>query len=130
MIGCHGALVGRAFHLYARGRLRNDEMVPQVNTCPDPGAPMNLSDEGTATVMCLGWSAHTASEWQQNYDNARSFMVGLTNPDDSDLLAQPVVGSKAHTGVHLFKKTDADYQTIAAWLGKQKLGAVCDPGKN
>jgi hypothetical protein len=54
-------------------------------------------------------------------------MVGLTNPDDCDLLAQPLVGGKAHTGVHVFaSKSDPDYQTIKAWLGGATLPS-CDP---
>ena len=130
MLGCHGTEIGRPFKIYARARLRHQEMVPGAPTCPNPGTMRDLSKEGTGTAMCLGWSKHTAAEWQQNYDNARSFMVGLTNPDDSDLLAQPRYGGKAHTGVHLFAKTDADYQTISAWLGGKKLGTACDPSPN
>jgi hypothetical protein len=130
MLGCHGTEVGRPFKLYARGRLRHSEMVAGASTCPDPTTMRDLEKEGSATVMCLGWSKHTTAEWQQNYDNARSFMVGLTNPDDSDLLAQVRYGGKAHTGVHFFNKSDADYQTIATWLSGAKLGTVCDPSPN
>ena len=129
MVGCHGTEVGRPFKVYARGRLRHQETVPPAPTCLDTG-PQELAKKGTATVMCLGWSKHTAAEWQQNFDNARSFMVGLTNPDDSELLSQPVYQGKAHTGVHLFRKSDADYQTIAKWLSGEKLGRTCDPSPN
>ncbi len=80
--------------------------------------------------MCVGWSPHTPTEWQQNYDNARSFMVGIQNPEDSELLAQPVIGGKAHAGVHLFAKSDTDYQTILKWLNGTKLGSACDPTPN
>jgi hypothetical protein len=83
--------------------------------------------QGSGTIMCYGWSAHTPEEWQANYDSARALMVGVTNPDDCDLLAQPVVGGKAHTGVHLFSsKSDPDYQTIRAWLAGATLPS-CDP---
>jgi hypothetical protein len=130
MLGCHGTEVGRPFKVYARGRLRHPEMVAGAPTCPDPSTMRDLAKEGTGTVMCLGWSKHTDAEWQQNYDNARSFMVGVTNPDDSDLLAQPRYQGKAHTGVHLFAKGDPDYQTIAAWLSGAKLGTTCNPSPN
>ncbi len=129
MMGCHGTEVGRPFKVYSRGRLRNKETVPPAPTCLDTG-PQDLAVKGSGTVMCLGWSKHTASEWQQNFDNARSFMVGLTNPDDSELLSQAVYGGKAHTGVHLYKKTDPDYQTISAWLSGAQLGSVCNPSPN
>jgi hypothetical protein len=130
MLGCHGTEIGRPFKLYARGRLRHSEMVPGAPTCPDSSTMRDLAKEGTGTAMCLGWSKHTPTEWQQNYDNARSFMVGLSSPDDSDLLAQVRYGGKAHTGVHFFNKTDSDYTTIASWLSGAKLGSACDPGQN
>jgi hypothetical protein len=140
-LGCHGTEVERLFKLYARGRLRHSEMVLGAPTCPNPSTLRDLSKApsdvngmdqagGTGTVMCLGWSKHTDAEWQSNYDNARSFMVGLTNPDDSELLSQPVYGGQPHTGVHLFAKTDQDYQTIAQWLGGAKLGTACDTQAN
>ncbi len=128
-LGCHGTETGRLFQVYARGRLRNNENVPQVSTCPVGPQTVNLQQMGTGTIMCVGWSPHTATEWQKNYDNARSFMVGLSSAevDSCDLLAQPVVGGKAHTGVHLFKdKNDPDYQTLAKWLSGATLGRTCD----
>jgi len=128
MMGCHGTEVGRPFKVYSRGKLRHKEMVP--GACPNQPGNRDLQVEGSGTIMCLGWSKHTNAEWQQNYDNARGFMVGLTNPDDSELLAQVRYGGKAHTGVHFFQKTDPDYQTIAAWLGGAKLGSTCNPAPN
>jgi hypothetical protein len=130
MMGCHGVETGRAFKIYARGRLRHKEMVKQVSTCPIGPQTLDLQDNGSATVMCLGWSPHTAAEWQSNYDISRSFMIGITDPDQSDLIAQPIVGGKAHAGVHLFAKGDADHVTLQAWLGGQKLGSTCDPAPN
>ena len=132
-LGCHGTETGRVLQVYARGRLRNNETVPQVSTCPVGPQQVNLQATATGTIMCSGWSAHTPSEWQKNYDSARSFMVGISSAqvDTSDLLAQPVVGGKAHTGVHLWKsKSDPDYQTIAAWLTGATLGQTCDTAGN
>ena len=130
MLACHGADQGRALKIYARGRLRHKETVAQVSSCPVGPQMLDLSTEATGTVMCVGWSPHTAAEWQENYDTARSFMVGLTDPEQSDLLAQPVYGGKAHAGVHFFAKGDADYETIKSWLGGAKLGMACNPGSN
>jgi hypothetical protein len=129
-MGCHGTETGRAFKIYARGRLRHKEIVQQVASCPVGPQMLDLQANGSATIMCLGWSPHTATEWQSNYDISRSFMLGITNPDESDLLAQPVIGGKAHAGVHLFAKTDADYATIKSWLGGAKLGSTCNPAPN
>lgn len=127
MLGCHGTEVGRPFKLYARGRLRHSEMVDGI--CLDTGKKIDLAT-GTGTVMCYGWLPHTDAEWQSNFDDARSFMVGITDPNQSDLLMQPKVGGKAHAGVHLFQQGDADYQAIADWLGGAKLGTTCDTKGN
>jgi len=126
MMGCHGTSVSdgtRAYRVFARGRRRNSQTVPAM--CLDSGS-QNL-DKGTATIMCYGWSGHSDDEWQKNYDSARALMVGVANVDDCDLLSQPVVGGKAHTGVHLFaSRTDPDYLTIKAWLMGATLPS-CDP---
>jgi len=127
MMGCHGTEQGRAYKLYARGRLRHSELVDGI--CLDTGQKINLT-AGNGTVMCYGWLPHTDTEWQSNYDNARFFMVGVSDPNQSELLMQPKVGGKAHAGVHIFKQGDADYATIASWLGGAKLGMVCDPKPN
>jgi hypothetical protein len=129
-MGCHGMETGRAFKIYARGRLRHKEMVKQVGSCPVGPQTLDLQANGSATIMCLGWSPHTAAEWQSNYDISRSFMLGVTSPDQSDLLAQPVVGGKSHAGVHLFRKDDPDYTTIKSWLTGTQLGSPCDPAPN
>ncbi len=76
MLGCHGVEQGRALEIYARGRLRHKETVVQVSSCPIGPQMLDLAAEATGTVMCVGWSPHTAAEWQENYDSARSFMVG------------------------------------------------------
>jgi hypothetical protein len=130
MLGCHGTETGRALKIYARGRLRHKEMVPQVSTCPIGPQVVDLAVEGSGTVMCVGWSPHTAAEWQSNYDSARAFMLGVTDPEQSDLIAQPIEGGKAHAGVHLFAKGDPEHVTLKAWLGGAALGSPCDPGPN
>jgi hypothetical protein len=80
--------------------------------------------------MCEGWLPHTAQEWKKNFDSARSFMLGITNPADSDLLLMPVVGGKPHIEIKLFRATDTDYVTIRDWLGGATLGQTCNTGVN
>jgi hypothetical protein len=125
MMGCHGTAAGdttRQFQVFARGRRRNTQQVPAM--CLDQG--MQDLAKGSGTIMCYGWSAHTDAEWQNNFNSARAQMVGVQNPDDCDLLAQPL--TKAHTGVHLWQsKSDPDYMTISSWLMGAKLGSTCNP---
>ena len=131
MGGCHGVDEGRGFRTYSRGRLRNDEMITlNPNSCLRT-QPLNLKMYGSGTVMCEGWMPHTAQEWQKNFDNARSFMIGVTDPAQSELLVQPTAGTaKQHVDVKLFAgPSDADYQTLQAWLSGATL-ATCDPRPN
>lgn len=130
MMGCHGTDTGRPYRTYARGRLRNDQIVDRTGTCIPATGQVNLQEAGTATVMCEGWLPHTAEEWKKNFDSARSFMLGVTDPADSDLLLMPVVGGKPHIEIKLFRETDADYQTIRDWLGGATLGQTCNTGVN
>jgi hypothetical protein len=128
MLACHGKL-SQPFHVFARGRLRNDEMVPQVNTCLSPGQPVNLNAEGTGTVMCVGWSAHTTAEWQSNFKSARSLMTIGMAPDESLLLRKPS-GAVTHGGPVILKNGGADYAMIRRWLGGEKYAGTCDPKGN
>jgi hypothetical protein len=130
-LACHGTDTGHAFRLYTRGRLRNNEMVFPVNTCNENQAvKVNLQMRGTATVMCEGWSKHTATEWQKNFDSARSFMLDVTSPDDSLILREAAKGGLPHAQVKLFAPGDADYVTIRNWLGGASLGTTCNTGSN
>jgi hypothetical protein len=127
MQNCHGTETGRPFRTYARGRLRNDEII-DFPGCLNPG-PSNLQDKGTGTVMCEGWWPHTAAEWKKNFDSARSFMLGVAQPEDSLMLREPVVGGLPHVEVKLFRDTDPDYATIRNWLDGATL-ASCNTGPN
>lgn len=128
MMGCHGTDQGRYFRVYSRGRLRNNEIVDRVGSCLKSGT-VNLQEAGSGTVMCEGWLPHTDLEWQKNFDSARSFMLGITAPEQSEMLLQPVIGGRPHVGVHLFTESDPDYQTIRAWLGGATLPS-CNPLPN
>jgi hypothetical protein len=128
MLACHGQTT-RKLHLFARGRLRNDEMVPQVSTCLNPGSMVNLNAEGTGTVMCVGWSPHTSAEWQSNFASVRSFMFQGMNPDDSELLRKPS-GAAAHGGPTILKTGGPDYQMLRRWLSGEKYVGTCNPLPN
>jgi hypothetical protein len=130
-LACHGTDTDHPFRLYTRGRLRNKQMVYPVNTCgEDPSVKVDLQVRGTATVMCEGWSAHTSEEWTKNFDSARSFMLDVTNPDDSLILREAATGGLPHAQVKLFGPSDADYTTIRSWLAGATLGSTCNTGAN
>ncbi len=129
MQGCHGTETGRPYRVYARGRLRNNEIVNRTGTCIPATGQVNLAEAGTGTVMCEGWLPHTPREWKKNFDSARSFMLDVAAPADSDMLLMPVVGGKPHIEVKLFRNTDADYRTIRDWLGGGSL-QTCTTGVN
>jgi len=130
-MACHGTETEHPFRLYSRGRLRNKQMVFPVTTClENPNVKVDLQVRGSGTVMCEGWSAHTPEEWKKNFDSARSFMLGVGNPDDSLLLREAAQGGLPHAQVKLFASGDPDYQTIRSWLAGAKLGTTCNTGKN
>lgn len=131
-LGCHGTEQGRALRIYARGRHRIDEDVIEPG-CLSAGTVVNLAEKCIGSIECACWTLpHTMTEFRRNYDASRGF--GL-NPDGtpiaagmeatSDLIAQAVVGGKAHAGIHLFKEGDSEYQTIVQWLGGATL-ATCN----
>lgn len=129
MMGCHGTDTGRAFRTYARGRLRNDQIVNRTGTCIPQTGTVNLQDAGSGTVMCEGWLPLTAEEWKKNFDSARSFMLGVSAPEDSLMLREPVAGGLPHVEVKLFTASDPAYATIRDWLAGATL-PTCDTGAN
>lgn len=135
MLGCHGTEQGRALRIYSRGRKRLAGQM--LSNPPCGGAATTPSDGCDGSTKCLCAAPHTALEWQKNYDAARGFGLdtkGKPYPsnkvDNSDLLAQPVVGGKPHGEIHLFQKADPDYATIKNWLGGAALGMACNTGIN
>jgi hypothetical protein len=134
MLGCHGTEQGRALRVYARGRKR---LAGQTLANPSCGAGSTPSDHCDGVAGCLCAAPHTDAEWRKNYDAARGFALdeqakpfAAANMDKSELLAQPVVGGKAHAGVHLFLAGDAQYAAIKSWLTGAKLGTACATGNN
>lgn len=130
MLGCHGTETGRAYRLYARGRLRNDQIVNRTGTCIPATGTVNLAAVGTGTVMCEGWLPHTTEEWQKSFDSARSFMLDKAMPELSELMMQPTIGGPVHGGVKLWRRMDADYASVRNWLGGARLGTTCNTGTN
>ncbi len=131
MLGCHGTDTGRPFRVYSRGRLRNDQTVQQVPTCPIGPQMVNLQQAGSGTVMCVGWSRLTQQEWAKNFQSAQLQAVGAATPADSDLLKQPTVGTAAaHANTKLFTPQDPGYLKVQAWLGGATASASCDAGYN
>ena len=134
MLGCHGQESGRQLRVYSRARLR----IPGGTIVSvDPACPGNASaDACVGSTTCSCKAPHSPKEWQRNYDSARGFKLdpqGKAIPtgmaDASDLLAQPIVGGKAHTGVHLFRPGDPEETSLKAWLDGATL-ASCNPGSN
>lgn len=131
-LACHGTETDRALRIYSRGRLRNAAETFTETGCLAAGTKKPAAD-CIGSIECICWTGpHSPTEWQRNYDSARSFALDASGQriaqgmeDTSELLAQPVIGGKAHTGIHLFRKTDTDYQTIKQWLSGQTL-ATCN----
>jgi hypothetical protein len=133
MLGCHGTETGRALRVYSRGKLRDATVASPPANPACPVTPLSTC-LGTNDCHCVG--PHAPEEWQKNYDAARGLAldaqgnpIPVAQADTSDLIQQPVVGGKAHAGVHLFKPDDAEYTTIKSWLSGSKL-ASCDPTPN
>lgn len=130
MIGCHGTETGRALRVYARGRLRDANSTITSTFCA--GSSQGSACYGANSCPCNG--AHTAVEWQRNYDSARGFGLddtgkAVTDGSESDLIKQAVVGGKAHAGIHLFKTGDPDYTAIVNWINGATLPS-CNTGNN
>lgn len=132
-MGCHGTETGRALRLYARGRLRITGEIWIEPGCLKAGSPVN-SENCIGSIECACWTLpHSATEWRRNFDASRGFgldAAGKPIPagmeDTSELIAQPIVGGKAHAGVHLFTNGSADHQTLRDWLSGKKLGMACN----
>jgi hypothetical protein len=134
MLGCHGTEQGRALRIYSRGRKR---LAGQTLANPSCAAGSTPSDGCDGANHCLCAAPHTDAEWRKNFDAARGFALdeqgkpfAAANMDKSELVAQPVVGGKAHAGIHLFNKGDAQYAALKSWLTGAKLGMACATGAN
>lgn len=126
VLGCHGTETGRTFRVYARGRLRHSEPALDCD-----GGTVDLAAAGTATLRCAGASPLTPTEWQQNFDGARAFAIGVPVLADVPLLAEPLSGNtRTHGGHKPFTPTHPAYLTIKNWLGGTAAPPTCDAGFN
>lgn len=133
-LGCHGSETDRALRIYARGRLRNAETIA-ASAC-SAGVPMTaiqLDQQCTGSLEGACRSCpHTTTEWRRNFDSARGFgldanlkPIAAGMEDTSELIAQPIIGGKAHANIHLFKSGDPEHTTLKQWLGGMTLGMTC-----
>lgn len=129
-MGCHGTETERGFRVYTRGRLRNNETVNRTGTCIPQTGTVNLQMAASGTVMCEGWLPHTTAEWKKSYDSARSFMIDVATPSESQLVTEPTFGGPAHANIKMFRTTDTEYTKLVTWLGGAQRGSVCNTGKN
>lgn len=122
MLGCHGTETGRAYRIYARGRLRISGKIITEPGCLQAGT-MHPSEDCIGNIECRCWSLpQLAEERRRSFDSARGFAldanaVVLTNKTQSELLRQPLVsGGFAHAGISMWSASDADYTTVKSWL--------------
>jgi hypothetical protein len=129
-LGCHGTEHGRAFRIYARGRLRHKgESLSAV--CQGENAPTTDKCVGSVECAC-DQQPHTQAELRMNFDAARGLLLDdqgkpLTTIDDSGLLKQPLSGGGlAHAGIHIFRPNDSNYTKLRTWLGKAAVTCAGD----
>lgn len=135
MVGCHGTLSpDRPLRVFARGRQRNNEIVPYTPSTYGCGTGstvnINLAIEASGTASCPAKVKLTGTEWALNFDNQRAFALGISSPDSSELLAQPTRGTAfTHAGIKPWTVSSAEYQMVRSWLNGQTL-ATCNTGSN
>ncbi|MBL8910596.1 MAG: hypothetical protein JNM17_07810 [Archangium sp.] len=129
-MGCHGTETGRPLKTYARGRLRNQEMLVRSVCQVNITTPYDLST-CSGSVDCDCKRPHTTAEWQKSFDSARSFFVQVSTPAQSELLTQPLAGTSfVHAGRKIFASpTDPRYVAISNWLSGMTL-PTCTTGPN
>lgn len=135
MLGCHGS-DERALRVYSRGRFRNAETVTETG-CLAAGTQVQLVPRCVGSIECICWTGRlTTTERQRSYDSARAFALDAAGQripagmeDKSELIAQPIVGGRAHTNVHLFRSGDPEHNTLKQWLSGATL-ANCMPQYN
>ncbi|MFT3696197.1 MAG: hypothetical protein QM831_23865 [Kofleriaceae bacterium] len=135
MLGCHGTESGRAYRVYARGRLRitGQTLVMPKNMCGN-AQPVNVPTESCiGNIECACWQLpQLATERRRSFDSARGFDLDdngqkLGDSTQALLLREPTTGGGfPHAGISMFQPTDADYTTIKSWLDGATLGHACN----
>lgn len=132
MLGCHGTETGRAYRVYARGRLRiTGKTITEIG-CLSAGT-MLPSESCIGNIECACWSVkQMPEERRRSFDSARGFALDpsgapFTDMTQSELLRQPLSGGGfAHAGIAMWGATDPDYTTIKAWLDGATRGTPCN----
>jgi hypothetical protein len=137
MAGCHGTLdpATRPFQVLARARQRNEEIImydrAQAGCLQTGTVAININEVGTGTASCNAKARLSANEWAINFDSARALAIGVANPETSELLTQPLVGSSfAHAGIKLWHTASADYAVVRQWLDGGTAVATCNNTTN
>ena len=132
MLGCHGTETGRAYRIYARGRLRITGKTITEPGCLSAGT-MHPSEDCIGSIECRCFTvAQFAEERRRSFDSARGFALDATgavlaDQTQSELLRQPQVGGGfAHAGISMWSEGDADYTTIKSWLEGATRGSACN----
>lgn len=132
MLGCHGTETGRAYRLYARGRLRITGKVLTEQGCGNPGT-MHPSEDCTGGIECRCWGLpQLVEERRRSFDSARGFGLDtagapLADVTQSELLRQPLVGGGfAHAGISMWSATDPEYAAVKSWLSGATRGTPCN----
>ena len=74
-LACHGTETDRALRIYARGRLRNAAETFVETGCLAAGK-MVPAMQCIGSIECICWTGpHSTTEWQRNFDSARSFAL-------------------------------------------------------
>lgn len=122
MLGCHGTEAGRAYRIYARGRLRISGRTITEPGCLQ-GGTVHPSEECIGGIECRCWSLpQLAEERRRSFDSARGFALDATgavvaDKTQSELLRQPQSGGGfAHAGIAMWSAGDADYNAVKSWL--------------
>ncbi|MEZ4401921.1 MAG: hypothetical protein R3B06_17965 [Kofleriaceae bacterium] len=131
-LGCHGTETGRAYRLYARGRLRVTGQTIIEPGCQQAGTP-RASETCIGSIECACWTVpQLAMERRRSFDAARGFALDdagaqLVDMAQSQLLRQPQLGGGfAHAGVTMWSAGDPDYLAVKAWLEGATRGTPCN----
>lgn len=135
MLACHGTETGRAYKLYARGRLRITGQIITETGCLVPQPTPGPSEACTGNIECKCWAKPLLDiERQISFDSARGFAIGddgapLADMAQSQLLRQPQVGGGyPHASIYWWSAGDTQYNKIKMWLEGAQRGSACNSG--
>lgn len=133
MLGCHGTETGRAYRIYARGRLRiTGEIITEPGACGAAGT-QHPSENCTGGIECRCWTVpQLPDERRRSFDAARGLALDasgapLTDMAESELLRQPQAGGGfAHAGMVMWSAGDPEYTAVKSWLDGATRGSACN----